>query len=223
MSCLIDWRLVDWVLIDMDGTLLDKHFDDYFWEEFVPIEYARMHGIEPEVARRELLERYAKEEGKLKWTDLDFWSEELGMDIPLLKKEVEHLIQVHPYTIEFLEYLRDAGKRRFLVTNAHSKTLDLKMAKTRIGGYFNGIYSAFDIGLPKEDVRFWEGLYDRIGFDKGRTILIEDSEDNLRSASSFGIKYLIFVARPNNRKEARPSSIFPSISSFKEIIPSDGS
>ncbi len=223
MGCLMDWRSVDWVLLDMDGTLLDKHFDDYFWEEFVPMEYARMHGIEPEEARRILLERYAKEEGKLNWTDLDFWSEELGMDIPLLKKEVGHLIQVHPYTIEFLEYLRDAGKRTFLVTNAHSKTLALKMAKTRIGGYFNGIYSAFDIGLPKEVVGFWEGLYDRIGFEKERTVLIEDSEDNLGSASIFGIRYLLFIARPNNRKEARSSNSFPTISSFKEIIPSLGS
>ena len=30
------WQEVDWVLLDMDGTLLDKHFDDYFWETLVP-------------------------------------------------------------------------------------------------------------------------------------------------------------------------------------------
>ena len=31
------------VLLDMDGTLLDKYFDDYFWEHLVPEKYADKH------------------------------------------------------------------------------------------------------------------------------------------------------------------------------------
>ncbi len=27
---------IKYVLLDMDGTLLDKYFDDYFWEHLVP-------------------------------------------------------------------------------------------------------------------------------------------------------------------------------------------
>ena len=34
------WSQVDHVLLDMDGTLLDKYFDDYFWETYVPEVYA---------------------------------------------------------------------------------------------------------------------------------------------------------------------------------------
>ena len=39
------WNDITWVLLDMDGTLLDKHFDDYFWETLVPEEYARRQGM----------------------------------------------------------------------------------------------------------------------------------------------------------------------------------
>ncbi len=39
------WQEITWVLLDMDGTLLDKHFDDYFWETLVPQEYARRQGL----------------------------------------------------------------------------------------------------------------------------------------------------------------------------------
>ena len=28
----MNWPTIKTVLLDMDGTLLDKHFDDYFWE-----------------------------------------------------------------------------------------------------------------------------------------------------------------------------------------------
>src|SRR5688572_6670841 len=33
---MIDWNAVDTVLLDMDGTLLDLHFDNYFWLTHLP-------------------------------------------------------------------------------------------------------------------------------------------------------------------------------------------
>ncbi len=50
-----DWETVDTVLLDMDGTLLDKHFDDFFWEHYVPEIYAENNDLTPLEARKELL------------------------------------------------------------------------------------------------------------------------------------------------------------------------
>ncbi len=218
----LPWDQIDTVLLDMDGTLLDRYFDDYFWEVFVPREYARSNGISTEKAAAELMTRYKKEEGTLNWTDLDFWSEELGLDIPFLKTQVDHLIQVHPYVERFLRFLNDAGKKVYLVTNAHGKTLDLKMKKTLLGPFFHKIISAHDLGIPKEDTQFWRALVSRLGFDKDRTLLAEDSEANLRSANGAGIRYLVFVARPSTQAPIRRSSEFPSIVYFIELLPSQG-
>jgi putative hydrolase of the HAD superfamily len=215
----VDWEQIDTVLLDMDGTLLDRYFDDYFWEVFVPQEYARVNGMPREKAARELMARYKKEEGTLNWTDIDFWSEELGLDIPFLKTQVDHLIQVHPYVEQFLQFLKDAGKRSFLVTNAHGKTLDLKMKKTRLGPFFNDIVSAHDVGIPKEEPRFWTALVSRVAYDLDRTLLAEDSEANLMSAREAGIPYLIFVARPSTQAPIERSSVFPSIVYFNELLP----
>lgn len=215
----LPWDQIDTILLDMDGTLLDLHFDDYFWLVFVPEEYARVNKISKERAAAELTARYRKEEGTLNWTDLDFWSGELGLDIPLLKTRVEHLIQVHPYVEEFLGFLRETGKEVYLVTNAHGKTLDLKMRKTRLGPYFNGIISAHEIGFPKEDPRFWMRLTLRLDFAPGRALLAEDSEANLCSAREAGIPHLVFVARPSTQAPLRHSSEFPSIVFFNELLP----
>ena len=32
----LDWTSIDTVLLDMDGTLLDLRFDNWFWQEHVP-------------------------------------------------------------------------------------------------------------------------------------------------------------------------------------------
>ena len=129
----------------MDGTLLDRHFDDHFWLEHVPMRYAAKHCKSLEESRQQLYARFRSQENTLNWTYLDYWSGELGLDIPLLKEEVDHLIAIHPHVTGFLQFLRLEGKGVHLVTNAHSKTLALKMKKTRLGPYFDSIVSAHEL------------------------------------------------------------------------------
>ena len=214
----IDWHDIDTVLLDMDGTLLDRHFDDHFWLEHVPKRYAAKFGIPLDQSRELLYGLFRSQENTLNWTDLDYWSERLGLDIPLLKQEVDHLIAVHPYVVEFLLFLRQHGKKIYLVTNAHSKTLNLKMQKTRLGPYFTGIVSAHDIGLPKEDPGFWAKLSEKFPYDPLHTLLGEDSETNLSTAAAYGIRYLIYVSRFSSSVTPKASAQFPSVHYFSQLI-----
>jgi putative hydrolase of the HAD superfamily len=220
---IIDWNDIDTVLLDMDGTILDRHFDDHFWLEHVPKRWSQHNHTTLEYAKKHLYSLFRSQENTLNWTDLDYWSDRLKLDIPLLKREVEHLIAVHPYVIEFLLFLKHAGKSVWLVTNAHSKTLDLKMKNTRIGSYFDGIISAHQVGLPKEDVHFWKKLQDFISYEPERTLLGEDSVTNLTTAQIFNIRYLVYISRYSSKIEPRPSKQFTTIDYFNRLIPENGS
>jgi len=217
----IDWNHIDTVLLDMDGTLLDRHFDDHFWLEHVPKRFAQKNAISLEAAKKRLYRLFNSQENTLNWTDIDYWSDQLGLDIPVLKEEVDHLIAVHPFVIEFLLFLRQHGKGIYLVTNAHGKTLDLKMRRTRLGPYFDGIISAHDLGLPKEEPAFWGKLQERIPFIPERTMLGEDSVTNLETARLFGISYLIHVGRFSSQAAPAVSQSFTTISFFSELLPCD--
>ena len=218
----INWNDIDTVLLDMDGTLLDRHFDDHFWLEHVPARWAERNGKDPDFARRHLYALFRSQENTLNWTDLDYWSDRLQLDIPLLKKEVEHLIAVHPFVVEFLLFLKQHRKTVWLVTNAHSKTLDLKMKKTRLGAYFDGIISAHQVGLPKEDQRFWQALQNFVPYTPKRTMLGEDSETNLLTAAAYAIEYLIYVGRHSSTARPQTSHRFATIHYFKQLIPAAG-
>ena len=196
------WQEITWVLLDMDGTLLDKHFDDYFWETLVPQEYARRQALPLPEARQLVFARYKRQEGTLNWTDIDFWSRELELDIPALKEGIRHLIEVHPDTEDFLRFLQERGKKVALVTNAHTKTLALKMNHTGLLGYFDEVISSFDLGCPKEDVHFWEMLRERLGFEAGKTLLVDDNAEALAAARTFGIRHPFFKAKSSSRLEA---------------------
>jgi len=213
------WLSIDTVMLDMDGTLLDKHFDDYFWEHYVPEMFAEKHKIDVQESREKLLGRYQKLEGTLEWTDLDFWSAELGLDIPGLKNQVNHLIAVHPYVVQFLEFCKESAKFTCLVTNAHTKTLEIKMAKTALQDHFDQIVCSQDVGTAKEDIQFWQKLQKYINFDPERTLLADDTEAVLISAKNFGISNLVHIAKPSSKAPQKASSLFKSIKYFKELIP----
>ena len=213
------WSEVDTVLLDMDGTLLDKYFDDHFWEEYVPKIFAETNNLTEQEARKKLLQKYQSVENTLQWTDLDYWSEQLGLDIPELKCKVDHLIQVHPYVTDFLEYIKSINKTVHLVTNAHSKTLDIKLRKTALGPYFDQIVCAEEIGYAKEQVEFWSKLETVLQFEKSRTLLADDTAKVLHSARQYQMGFLLFVARPSSRIAVQYSADFPSIVTFNELIP----
>lgn len=206
------------VLLDMDGTLLDKYFDDYFWEHLVPERYAEKNNITFGKAKEELMSLYKAHEGTLNWTDIDFWSKELNLDIPALKEQIKHLIEVHPHVEEFLNLLKRHKKNVYLVTNAHYKVLDLKMKKTALRGYFDRCITSFEIGYPKEMLQFWEKIEKVIKFDKNNTLFIDDTLEILKTAKTFGIRHLLLKIRANSKRVDKPQNNFPILKDFKEII-----
>ena len=216
---MLDWSRIDTVLLDMDGTLLDLNFDTHFWQRHVPLRYAEARGLELEAAREELMARYHARAGTLEWYSVDFWETELELDIMRLKLEVAHLIAVHPHVTGFLAALRSAGKRTVLLTNAHHKSLTLKMGRTGLSGYFDELITAHEIGLPKEDRGFWARLRLREHFDPATTLLVDDSLPVLDSAHAYGFSMLVAVKRPDTRLPEKDTGGYAAMDSFLELMP----
>ena len=217
---MLDWPKIRTVLLDMDGTLLDLYYDNFFWLEHVPTRYAEAHGIEIELARTQLFERFARHSGTLNWYCTDFWSSELALDIVQLKQEILHLIAVRPDVPAFLNAVRSTGRRVVMVTNAHPKSLHLKMRETGLAPHFDALISSHQVGLPKEHPDFWSGLQSLEPFDAKHTLFVDDSLPVLRSAQAYGIAQLLAVCNPDSRQPHKDCGEFVAIRGFAEVMPS---
>jgi len=216
---MIDWQQIDTVLLDMDGTLLDLHFDNYFWMQHLPRVYAEREQISEEEASEHLNARFHAGRGTLAWYSLDHWTEQLGMDIPALKRELQHMVAVRPFALDFLKQLHASDRDVVLVTNAHRKTLDIKMDQVDITPWFDRIVVSHDLEAPKEDLGFWHRLQALHPFDPERTLLIDDTESVLDSADAYGIAHLLTLLQPDSRRQKRIDTRFPGIHHFDEIMP----
>jgi len=219
--CMIDWSSIDTVLLDMDGTLLDLHFDNYFWTEYLPRIYAARHNLSEEESSARLHGEFSARQGSLEWYCLDHWSERLDMDIAGLKREVQHMISLRPFVVEFLSRLHRSHREIVLVTNAHRETLAIKMDNVDISHWFDRVVVSHDLAAPKEAQQFWHRLQAIHRFNPLRTLLIDDTEQVLASAQQYGIAHLLTMLQPDSKRQKRLDTRFRGIHHFDEIMPGE--
>jgi HAD superfamily hydrolase (TIGR01509 family) len=216
---MINWQEIDTLLLDMDGTILDLAFDNYFWRELVPRCMARARAADFDSARRELTERYAKREGSLDWYCLDYWSDALALDLRALKAASSHRISYLPGARDCLARLAASGVRLALVTNAHGTTLEIKRGVAGLDRYFDEFVTSHDVGRAKEDPGFWPVLRDVLDFDPQRTAFVDDSPAVLATARQQGLADVIAVRRPDSSAPPRDAAGDRSVESLAELDP----
>ncbi|KAA0444637.1 MAG: GMP/IMP nucleotidase [Candidatus Thioglobus sp.] len=219
MATKIDWANIDTVLLDMDGTLLDLHFDLHFWMEYMPLVFAKKHQLTHDEAKSKLFPILRAEEGKLHWYCLDYWQEKLQLDIANLKQDVAHLIKIHPFVLEFLQQAKAHKKRIYLVTNAHRKTLKLKMQVTNLESYFDDMIVSHDYKVAKEEQEFWHKLQKNLQFDKAKSIFFDDSISVLNAAQKFGIGTVVAISKPSSQIDSKQIDGFINIENFAQTLP----
>jgi len=216
---MIDWRQIDTLFLDMDGTLLDLRYDNYFWNQYLPQRYAEIHAMDPRDASELLDAHYRARRGTLDWYSVDFWSRTLNLDILSLKQEVSSLIRYRDHATLFLEHMTDRPLARLIITNAHPSIVALKDRHTGLCTHVDRVICSHDLGFPKEDPEFWRALAGVVDFEPQRTLLIDDNVDVLEAASNHGILHLLGIERPDSGQAPVTDTRFPTLSDFRQLLP----
>jgi HAD superfamily hydrolase (TIGR01509 family) len=212
------WDRVSLVLLDMDGTLLDLRFDNYFWLELVPERFARKHDLTVAAAKSLLAPRFAAKQGTLDWYCTDFWSRELALDIAALKREIREHVRFLPGARQFLVELRRRGLRIVLVTNAHQDSLAIKAEQTGLLDYLDRAVSSNEYGFPKEHPQFWTRLQAELGYEPEKVLFVDDGLSVLRAARQHGIGQIFAITHPDSTQSARLVEEFPAVSGVAELL-----
>lgn len=216
---MIDWTRADTVFLDMDGTLLDLHFDNHFWLEHLPLRYAEHRRLSTDQARTEILSMINALRGTLNWYCTDYWSEQLQLDVTRLKAEVGDRIGFRPQAPEFLATLRRSGKRATILTNCHPDPLRLKLDRTGLESMVDDVISSHQLGAAKEDQAFWHALSQRTRYQPERSLMVDDSIPVLESARRAGIGQCLAILAPDSQQPPRaPHPELPGTEHFDGVL-----
>ena len=81
------------LLLDMDGTLLDLRFDNFFWVDHLPERLRDIHGGTIDDVLTHVETSLGDAEGTMAWYCIEHWSDHFEVDIMALKQELTHLIR----------------------------------------------------------------------------------------------------------------------------------
>ncbi len=208
---------IETVILDMDGTLLDLHFDQEVWNRLLPERYAIASGCTIESAQTEVAARMCSSKRTLAWYRLDHWYDILGIDLAALEVEFSHLVQPRPGAIELLEVLAASELRVILATNAEPRSMQRKFDITGIDRYFDAIGCSHHYGTCKEDPIFWPAFTSELAIDPSTALFIDDDHNVLHTAIAFGIAYVYGVRRPSSRGPELTSDNFHCLEEFDEL------
>ncbi|HMB73051.1 MAG TPA: GMP/IMP nucleotidase [Gammaproteobacteria bacterium] len=213
----INWSEIDTLLLDMDGTVLDLAFDNYFWLELVPQRFAHARGMAYEAALEEFRAHNERALGTLNWYCIDHWSDQLGLDIATIKHDVRHRIAYLPGALPFLRAARDFGLRPIVVTNAHRRTLAIKMRQTHLERHVDAVYSSHDFGHPKESAQFWRRFESSAGLRRERCVLIDDSRPVIAAGRAHGLGGTVTITQPDSSRPRRTVDDGPAVAGLADL------
>ncbi len=214
----IDWQTIDDVLLDMDGTLLDLHYDATFWLKNVHSIVASLTGESENEIRDRFRKELKRHEGTIAWYCTDRWAEFFGIDLIEAKRQLAHLIRYRPHAKQFLEALRPLPLRTIIATNAHPDVIQLKLDFVPLSTLVDGIVSSHQYGVAKEHPNFWTALFDEYSIDPNRAIFMDDSPRVLDAADRAGVREIVEIRHPNLSEPPR-TTWKQGIDDFDVLLP----
>jgi putative hydrolase of the HAD superfamily len=222
-----DWRDIDTVLLDLDGTLLDQAYDNHIWRDLVPQRFAVANELDLHAAYAEIARRFAERSGTLDWYCIDYWSRTLGVDIGALHREVRSHVAWLPGAREFLARLRAAGKRTVLLTNSHPVALAVKHEETGVLDHLDAAATSHELGAPKEHAQFWSAARERFGFDPRRALFADDNSKMLEAARAAGVRWVYGVrhwdTKGSRREHVDHDAVDAVLDLLEEVVPGEES
>ena len=219
MDNIVNWAKVEWVILDMDGTILDLAYDNFFWRQLVPQRYGELHGLTLEQARAELEPRFLEIQHTLPWYCTDYWSRITGLNMAALKHETRHRVGPLEGSVEFLHAVKASGRKLWLATNASRDSWTIKLEQTGLTPMFEQIICSHDFGAPKEDQQFWQRFIAQHPFDMERALFVDDSLPVLRAAKEFGVGQVVAISHPDTTTLPREISEFVSVARLGHLKP----
>ena len=182
------------MLVDMDGVILDNTYDNNFWQNQIPGVISKNKNISFEDAKRLAVQIFNYKKNTKDWYDVDYWSNMLNVDIEAEKRSSISFdrIQLYEGVTETLNKLKD-NFRLILITNAHRKTLNIKLEKYDLSPYFENMICAHELHYVKENIQLWYMLKSRFKLDYTKTLLIEDTINNIKVGLSAGISQAVYL------------------------------
>ncbi len=213
---------MDYFIFDMDGTIFDT--EKIYYETW--LEIAKKNNFNFTIEDKILLSGRKKDESN------SYMMEHFSMDKERVKKIREDLNDLRekrfeeldyslkkPYLMELLEFLKKNNKKIALASSSYKKKVDFLVDREGVRDYSDLIITANDIKNGKPDPEIFNLTMEKMGADKNKTYILEDSLSGIRAAKKSGAKAVLIIDLDESETTKNEADlVFSSLGEFLSYI-----
>lgn len=213
---------MDYFIFDMDGTIFDT--EKFYYQTWLDI--AKKEGFDFG------LEDKVRLSGKQSKESIAYMVENFSMDekeaIRIRKNlnelrdkkfnELDYSLK-KPGLLNLLSYLRENNKNIALASSSIKSRIDFLLDREGVRDYFDEIISSDDITKGKPDPQIFNLAMEKIGADKNKTYIIEDSLAGVKAAKKSGAKVVLIIDLDDSDFiKSQADLVFSSLDEFLSYI-----
>lgn len=206
----------------MDGTIFDT--EKIYYQTW--LEIAQKNNFTFTLEDKIVLSGRKKDEANL------FMMEHFSMDEEKVKKIREDLNDLRekrfeeldyslkkPDLLGLLDYLKENKEKIGLASSSYKKKVDFLVDREGVRDYFDQIITADHIKNGKPDPEIFNLTMEKLGADKEKTYILEDSLSGIRAAKKSGaVAVLIIDLDDSERTKNEADLVFASLGEFLSYI-----
>ena len=213
---------MDNFIFDMDGTIFDT--EKFYYQTWLDIAKKEgfIFGLEDKV----------RLSGKQSKESIAYMVENFSMDekeaIRIRKNlnelrdkkfnELDYSLK-KPGLLNLLSYLRENNKNIALASSSIKSRIDFLLDREGVRDYFDEIISSDDITKGKPDPQIFNLAMEKIGADKNKTYIIEDSLAGVKAAKKSGAKVVLIIDLDKSELiKSQADLVFSSLDEFLSYI-----
>ena len=190
--------------------------------EWLPEAVAHNKGISLSDAKKDIYKTSKELYGTLPWYELKFWEDRYETNLIAIAEKNKSYAMFIDGAHEALQFITSLDKKVFFLTNCDSRLLKVKSSQVPLLNFADNWISSVDIGVVKEDQKFWKIALEKLNIQPSKSIFFDDNINIVNAATNYGIKKSVHVTEPtNNNSVIYESNAKIQIRKLSDLIRTD--
>jgi putative hydrolase of the HAD superfamily len=190
--------------------------------EWLPEAVAHNKGISLSDAKKDIYKTSKELYGTLPWYELKFWEDRYETNLIAIAEKNKSYAMFIDGAHEALQFITSLDKKVFFLTNCDSRLLKVKSSQVPLLNFADNWISSVDIGVVKEDQKFWKIALEKLNIQPSKSIFFDDNINIVNAATKYGIKKSVHVTEPtNNNSVIYESNAKIQIRKLSDLIRTD--
>lgn len=143
--------------------------------EWLPEAVAHNKGISLNDAKKDIYKTSKELYGTLPWYELRFWEDRYETNLIAIAEKNKSYAMFIDGAHEALQFIASLDKKVFFLTNCDSRLLKVKSSQVPLLNFADSWISSVDIGVVKEDQKFWKIALEKLNIQPSKSIFFDDN------------------------------------------------